>query len=204
VQFIAVLPVFVLVVIGLWAVFSVYSARDAICDATREAARYLQVEGPLFEEDVFVYPDDWEAEAVKIVDSELRKERLRSLVPVLRDEVMIFPEAKPMAPKDMKEVLVENVPQHWFFVRVTKQITNPLAVFLPEGDPDGPRMTLSCQAAAYFEGPPIGPTGISPPQPPNQCNDILPPCDPGGPPPTSTPCPTGQSCPPTPCPICRD
>jgi hypothetical protein len=203
VQFIAILPVFIVIVIGLWAVFSVYSARDAICDATREAGRFLQVEGPLHPEDEFLWPADWEAEARTIVESELKKENWYELTPVDQSEVKVYPQdQRPQAPRDMRDVTADNVPQSWFFVRVTKRITNPLAIFLPSGSGNGPTMQISCQATAFYEGPPIGPTA-GPVRPPRvQCPPVGP-CGPGGLPATSTPCPRGQTCDPTPCPPCQ-
>ncbi|MFQ5459661.1 MAG: TadE/TadG family type IV pilus assembly protein [Anaerolineae bacterium] len=195
-QFIVVLPVFVLVVIGLWAFYSVYSARDALCDATREATRYLQVEGPRFPED-WTYPDDWEVEARKIIETELRSQRWYDLVPVNPDEVLIFPEGERRAPKDMSEVSEEEVSNNWFFVRVTKAITNPVAIFLPDQEEPG-RLTLSCQSTGFYEDNPIKPSAGPPRGPRPQCPPIV--CPPGPPPPTVTPCPIGQTCPPTPCP----
>ena len=52
VQFIAILPVLILVTIGMWSLFQVYSAQQTLCEGTWQAARYLQVEGPYFDEDV--------------------------------------------------------------------------------------------------------------------------------------------------------
>jgi hypothetical protein len=197
-QFIVVLPIFGLIVIGFWAFFSVYSARDALCDASDIARDYLQVEGPRFPED-WVYPDDWHREAVRIIESSLKSQRWYELVPVASGEVLIWPNDPRRSPADMSEVSTDELRNNWFFVRVTKSISNPLAVFLPDQSGEPRRgITLSCQSTGFYEGDPIGPSpgparGPRQPCPPAQ------PCPPGPPPPTSTPCPF-PPCQPTPCP----
>ena len=194
-----VLPVFALIFVGLWAFFSVYSARDALCDATDEARDYLQIEGPRFPLD-WVYPLDWQMQAVLIVESELKSHQWYDLVPVASNEVLIFPPEARRSPKDMSEVSKDEVRNNWFFVRVTKAITNPIAIFMPGADGDLKRtLTLSCQSAGFYEGDPIGPTAGPVRGPGPQCPPP-PQCPPGPPPPTSTPCPPGFTCPPTPCP----
>lgn len=203
VQFIAVLPVFIVVVVGIWAFYSVYSARDALCDATQEAQKYLQVEGPRFPDDM-MYPDDWEVEARKIVESELKSHQWYDLVPVDQGDVDIWPDSERHAPEDMSEVSEEAVGNAWFFVRVTKTITHPLGFLLPAAEGEGPKdtMVLSCQTMGFYEDDPLeptpGPGGQQPRCPPVQ------PCTPGPPAPTNTPCDPGDpTCPtPDPCPPC--
>ena len=199
VQFIAVLPVFILLVIGLWALFSVYSARDALCDATREASRYLQVEGPRFPDD-YAYPDDWAREAADIMNHELRAHTWYELTPVSAADVAILPVEQRRSPQDMSEVSVDELENNWFFVRVTREITNPVAIFLPDSE-GTTTMQLSCSSGGVYEGKPIGPTQGPARGPGEQCPPA-PPCTPGPPPPTDTPCPPGQLCE-EPCPPCE-
>lgn len=200
VQFIVVLPVFALIFVGLWAFFSVYSARDAICDATDEARDYLQVEGPRFPLE-WTYPADWQLQAQHIVESELKSHQWYDLVPVASDEVLIFPPEVRRSPQNMSEVSKEEVRNNWFFVRVTKAITNPMAIFMPDAEGELRRtITLSCQSTGFYEGDPIQPTQGAPPggracpADPDKCTP--------GPPPGATPtgCPIGQICDATPCP----
>jgi hypothetical protein len=202
VQFIAILPVFVLIVIGLWAFFSVYTARDALCDATREAARYLQVEGPLFP-DTYLYPEDWRREGAKVVESELKSHQWHELTPVLDTDIKVFPEITRRAPQEMSEVTVDLLPDYYFFVQVSKSITNPIAFLLPDAE-SANTLRLSCQSVAYFEGKPLSPTqGPAGGGPGPGCPNV-PPCTQGPPgAPTPTDCPIGQICQPTPCPPCQ-
>jgi hypothetical protein len=202
VQFIAVLPVFALIVIGFWAFYSIYSARDALCDATDEAREYLQVEGPRFSEDI-LYPDGWEGVAQQVLESELRSHQWYELVPVEPSDVYIWPDTARRSPEDMSEVSVDELQNNLFFVRVTKSITNPVAIFMPDAEGNLRRtLQISCQSVGFFEGDPIGPT----PGPGGQ----RPRCPPVGPctqgPPggnTPTPC-EGPNCTPTPeCRVCN-
>jgi hypothetical protein len=197
VQFIAVLPVFALIVIGFWAFFSMYSTRDALCDAVDEARDYLQVEGPRFPDDMR-YPESWETEAHKIIETELKSHQWYELLPVEQSDVLIWPDTARRSPEDMSEVSVEELRNNLFFVRVTKAVTNPVAIFMPDEEGNLRRtLTLTCQSPGFFEGDPIGPTpgagGQRPPCPP------APRCTAG---PEPTEC-TGRNCPtPEPCP-CR-
>jgi hypothetical protein len=198
VQFIAVLPVFAIIVIGFWAFYGVYSTRDALCDATDEARDYLQVEGPRFPVDTIIYPAGWEAEAQRIIESELRSHQWYDLLPVAQDEVYIWPEGERRAPQEMEEVSVEELRNNLFFVRVTKTVTNPVAIFMPD-ETGTPRrtLTLTCQSTGFYEGNPIGPTG-GPGR--RDCPRPRENCTPG---PEPTEC-TGPNCEPTPeCPVCE-
>jgi Flp pilus assembly protein TadG len=205
VQFVVVLPVFVVIVVGLYAVFTVMSARDTLCEATYEASRYLQVEGPHFSTDnpdFDEYPADWIRVATDIINQELASRTHTELYPVLSSDVSIDPPNLRNSPKDTIEVrdnpigVVENA---WFTVKVTKAITNPMGAMLGT-DPGLATIKLSCKATGFFEGPPIGPTkpgsgGGGPnrcEQPVNQCRRC----------PGCTPTTVGAGTP-TECPTCR-
>jgi hypothetical protein len=194
VQFTVVLPVFVLVSIGLWALFTVYSAQQTLCEAVWQASRYLQVEGPEFEPEVYPYPDAWETIAAEIIQTELYS---NAMTKIELDGVEITPPQQRRQEKEMDEVTWENVTQDWFFVHATATISNPLAVFV-EGAADGNRLLLQCKGTGFFESPPIGPTpggGSGGSRPPN-CPPKPPICTPG---PEPTFC---AGCTPTPVPTC--
>jgi hypothetical protein len=201
VQFVVVLPVFVLIVVGLWSMYQVFSAQQTLCDAVWESSRYLQVEGPLLDDNIYAYPDGWQKLALGIINTELKSNASINLGPLIDGDVLISPPQKPHSPQDSEDVLPENVQNNWFFVKATTVITNPLAVFVPGTAPGG-GLRLTCKGTAFFEGPPTSPTvqggGGKPPdcRPPNQqCTAVSPP---GGP--TSTQdCPPGERC----CAVCR-
>ena len=164
VQFVAILPVFVFIVYSAWAVFSVLIAHQTLCDAAYEAARYLQVEGPLLPEES-IYPDDWIAIADKIAYDEVATNA--SLARAWREggrEVDIWPPEMRDSPKEPGVVDADYVRNNSLFhVRVTGTISNPLWIFFPgdpvpdEDDEDFviPGLKLTCQSTGFFEGPPI-------------------------------------------------
>lgn len=198
-QFVLVLPILILVVLALYAIFMAYAARSNLCTAVWEAARYLQVEGPLLAQEgqPDPYPSEWQRIAFDIINSELRSSTMSSMQ--LRDvnDVTIWPPTARRSSKEMYEITAENVEQDWFFVRATVTISNPLAV-LVQGLGERGGIKLSCQGTGFFESPPIGPTPGGGPSQPRFVN--CPPvglCTPG---PESTPDPRT----PTPtCPPCK-
>ncbi len=196
-QFTVVLPVFALLAIGLWALFTVYSAQQTLCEGVWQASRYLQVEGPQFEQESMPYPAYWEDVAEEIIQTELYS---NAMTEVKLKDVTITPPQVRRQNKEMSEVTRENVEMDWFFVHATANITNPLAVFV-EGAGEGNSLLLQCKATGFFESPPIGPTpGAAGPSLPGNCPPRPPICT-SGPPPTEcvgcteTPVPT--------CPPCR-
>lgn len=203
VQFVVVLPVFVLIVIGLWAMFQVFSAQQTLCEAVWESSRYLQVEGPRLPDDQFSYPDGWEDLALGIINTELKSNANIPVGPLVVGDVVISPDAKPSSPEDSKAVSADNVPNNWFFVRASTVISNPLAVLVPGTAPGG-GLKLTCKSTAFYEGPPTGPTNQSDNpggedcrEPARFCTQVSPP---GSPTLTPTACPPGeQNC----CPVCR-
>jgi len=200
VQFIAVLPVFALIIIGMWSLFIAYSAQQTLCEAVWAASRYLQVEGPRMPEDQYPYPTGWEDVATTIINSELKSNVVSSMYPIDRADVKVFPPNARMSPQDMSEVSPENVPNNWFFVRATRPITNPLGMFFPGKGEDG-SLKIACQGGGFFEGPPIGPSPGPPKAPRGPCPQPRQ-CTVGPPGPTPTDC-IGPNCPtPDPCPVC--
>ncbi len=197
VQFIVVLPVFVLVVVGLWSMFQVYSAQQTLCEAVWESSRYLQVEGPLLDPDIYPYPHGWERMAVGIINTELRSNAAIEIGPLTEGDVSITPPDARQAPQNTIDVTAENVNNSWFFVQAKTVITNPLAIFVPGTAPGG-GLNLTCKGTGFYEGPPLAPTkeqgGIRPCPPPNErCTR---------PPPGPTVTPTECADPPC-CPVCR-
>lgn len=186
VQFAAVLPVFVLVVIGLWSLFIVYSAQQSLCEAVWEASRYLQVEGPVFEDSV-LYPQDWQDIALHIVNEELASNRVTKLGPLLPDDLEISPQSQRRSPQDMSEVTWDEVTNNWFFISAQAAITNPLGA-LVSGAGENNQLVIRCKGLGFFEGPPIGPTpGPQSANRPVKCPPVPPICTVGPPPLTPEP-----------------
>ena len=203
VQFIVVLPVFVVVVIGSYAMFRVMAARDTLCEATWEAARYLQIEGPHFPKDdpAFDYPTGWEQIATQIMNQELASRTLIGLYPIDTNNVDLWPDLPRSSPEDTLSVSREELDNNLFELQVTKSITNPLGMFFDMPNDEPGMIKLTCRTGGFYEGPPIEPTLIQRgPQnpvgcgqpPPNRC----PSC------PGCTPTTVGRNTP-TVCPVCR-
>jgi len=185
VQFVVVLPVFLIIILGLYSLFTVMSSRDSLCESAWEAARYLQVEGPHFPADdpLYDYPGGWERVATDIINQSLASRTFTSLAPVQLGDVDITPDSIRHSPADTVEVrndpigAVENA---WFTLHVRKTITTPFGAWLGE-EPGLGTLNLSCKSTGYFEGPPLGPTqpgqggGGNCPQPRRPC-DVCPGC----------------------------
>jgi hypothetical protein len=213
VQFMVVLPAMVFLVLSLVSLFGVMAVRDTLCEATHQAGRYLQVEGPHFDADdpSFQYPLGWERIAWQIIDQELASRTLTNLrLEAGKDVVDIWPDDPRRSPKDTIELQDDPqiVNQALFYVKATKVITIPYGGWLKLPSPDAPdtelpagQMRLSCRTGAYYEGPPIEPTRQSRgPKPVDECDEprnMCQPC-PGC---TNTPSPGDGT--PTVCPICR-
>jgi hypothetical protein len=198
VQFVAVLPVFIFIVLGLMALFQLYSAQQTLCEAVDKAQRYLQVEGPQFDPAVSPYPDGWVPVAVEIINSELKS---NAMTPMQVDagNVQFFPPDARQYPVDQGEVEF-SVPNAWFHLRATTEVSGSLGTLAWLFDPDrAGGVSITCQSTGFYEGPPLGPTiKPDPGQPPVNCPPIPPKCPPGGP--TATPvcppdCPTPDPCP---------
>lgn len=223
VQFLAILPAFIVIVYGAYAAYVVMVAHHTLCDASWQATRYLQVEGAHFDPDLQPYPEYWEDVALDIaVDATAGQKSLRT-VPWTDGNILILPQDRlPRAPENPESIDPFLLNNYHFTVRVTQDITNPLGVLFPrpviQPDPDDPNppptdpderrprtLRLTCQYTGFVEGPPFKPTvepgsDIDPNCP--QCPSVrLPACTPG---PGPTPCRGGSPPCPTPavCPIC--
>ncbi|MFQ5875026.1 MAG: TadE/TadG family type IV pilus assembly protein, partial [Dehalococcoidia bacterium] len=78
IQFVLVLPIFLILVFGSFAVWRVISAKQSLASGTYQAARYLSVEGRYlhYYPDVDDDPDDWEDVARIIIANELKNNSL--------------------------------------------------------------------------------------------------------------------------------
>lgn len=196
VQFIVVLPVFIMVVIGMYGVFTVMSSRDMLCQAAWEASRYLQVEGPFFPDNdpAYNYPDGWESIARQIVDQQLASRTYTLLYPV--DKVDITPDIIRTSPKDSLAVSPAEVDNGRFEIQVSKAITNPMGVMLGV-DPGLEKINLTCKVGGFYEGPPVGPTDTGRGQ--AGCPRVSVQCPPNR---GETNTPTPRRGDPTQCPVC--
>jgi hypothetical protein len=204
VQFLFVLPVLLLFVVGTWSLYIVYSAHQTLCESTWEAARYLQVEGPMFG-DEYTYPDGWRTVATDLVNTSLRNNPLVRMQ-VTESDVQILPDTNvggaghPEPPKEGSDVNETTVLDAWFFVRASSVITHPLSWLFRTAGESG-QIQLTCQSTGFYEDAPLGPTGAHHPGA-TACpgDDGLPFCT-AGPPPTSC---SGPGCPTaTPCKPCK-
>lgn len=202
VQFVAVLPAFVLLVYATYVGWQVMSARERLCNAAWEASRYLQVEGPRFPEEM-QWPADWQ----KVSLDFLKEEAVGN--PLLEKQVLDLPNVKvwsannsvqvPKAPENGDASTLEAVDGAEFGVAFTVDIPHPLLRIWNDPNATDPEklarshLKLSCQRIAYAEAPPFGATAAArgrscPPCPDNRCT-------PGPASPTPTPCNTGDNSP---------
>lgn len=200
VQFVVVLPVFVLVAWGMYGLFTVMASRDTLCESAWEAARYLQVEAPHFPTDdlSYDYPEGWKRVAVEIMNEELLSRTHTNLYPIDPVDVDIQPPWKPRSPEDTMQVSRDEVINNRFEIKVSKTITNPLGTMLGV-DPGLSKINLTCRSSGFFEGPPLEPTNSQRNQGKNRCEE---PRDRCGPCPGCTPTVVGENTP-TVCPTCR-
>lgn len=198
VQFVAILPAFVLLVYGTYVGWQVMSARERLCNAAWQASRYLQVEGPRFPDEM-QWPDDWKKVALDF----LKEEAVGS--PLLEAQVLDLPNvnvwsnngsaSEPKAPESGDASTVQAVDDAQFGVSFTVDIPHPLLRLWNNPDATEPeklarsRLKLSCQRLAYAEGPPFGATAAARGRSCPRCNPQ--PCPPG-PPITPTACNPGD------------
>lgn len=198
VQFVAILPAFVLLVYGTYVVWQVMSARDRLCNAAWQAARYLQVEGPRFPEEA-QFPDDW----AKVALDFLKEEAVGSAL--LEGQVLDITNVQvwssnmqptgPQAPASGEDSTVEAVDDAQFGVGFMVAVPHPLLRMWNNPDATDAeklarsRLKLSCQRLGYSEDPPFGATAVA-------RGRSCPKCDPErcppGPPMTATPCTPGD------------
>jgi hypothetical protein len=193
IQFIAVLPVFIFIIVGVWELFIILSGHQRLCEGTAEAARYLQVEAPYFE-DGTVYPDDWIPMATDIINTELRSSAL-GRYQVLPGDVEIGPPGDRIAPADQSEVSEARLRNQWFYVKATGGITNPLAFLY--SDLTSNQIRFACQSTAFYETEPLKSTDDRVIKP--NCPPKMPECTPGPEPtecfPPNCPTPDPKACP---------
>ena len=206
VQFVAVLPAFVVIEYGTYTVWSVMNSRDRLCNAAWQAARYLQVEGPRFPEESR-YPEDWAAVALDFLKEEAAGSELLASQTLDLDNVLIWPPAgngphgEPQPPASSEDSTADAVNDAQFAVRFTVDMPHPFPRFWA-GKPDETEvetearahLTLTCQRFAYVEVPPFKATAAARGRDCPRCNDDPPECPPG---PTPTPCPDPDD------PVCR-
>jgi hypothetical protein len=160
VQFIAILPVMALIIIGMWSMYQMYTVQQNLCEGVWQAARYLQVEGPYFDEGV-AYPSGWIPYAVEIINTELRSNVLFNDLEVKPEDVTIMPQAMRTPPQEQAESRADKVPDVWFFVRAAVDVPNPIAFLLPDQGEEPGTLRIQCQKTAYYEVEPLRSTDIS-------------------------------------------
>lgn len=196
VQFVAVLPLFLLLILGFWALFQLYSAQQTLCESVNRAQRYLQVEGPWLPEDV-VYPDGWVPYATDIINSELKSNAMTPMQ-VGPQDIQFFPPDPRREPQEQSEVEF-TYKDAWFQLRATAEISGSLGALATLFDTEHSGVVrLTCQSTGFYEGPPLRSTDNARPGATRvNCPPIPPKCT-AGPPPTAC---VGPGCPtPDPCP----
>jgi hypothetical protein len=160
IQFVLVLPLFLVLIFGSFAVWKVVSAKQSLISGTYQAARYLSVEGRYLD-----YPGDWEYAAWVIITRELENNSL--LRPLPQPGVSFEPPFRPRCPK--ADAVNDPMPQledALFTIRA--EITLPWPVHIPFLDPE--TITLVEKRTSYIEcepifGPAPTPTPTSTPRP---------------------------------------
>lgn len=155
-QFVLVLPIFLVLLYGSFAVWKVALAKQSLASGTYQAARYLSVEGRYLD-----YTGEWEYAARVIIVHELENNSL--LRPLPQPAISFEPFSKPKCPEE------ECVNDPWqcldralFTVRA--EITLPWPVRIPFLDPE--TITLVEKRTSYIECEPIfGPTSTPEPEP---------------------------------------
>ncbi len=203
-QFVAVLPAFILIVYGTYTVWSVMSARDRLCNAAWQASRYLQVEGLRFPEEA-VFPDDWAKVALDFLKEEAAGSELLSgqALDLTNVSIQSRTGVVPSAPESPEAATVDAVENAQFLVRFTVDLPHPFPRLWEKADATDEekvarsRLKLTCQRTAFAESPPFKATEAGGPQCP-PCNPVQ--CTPG-PAPTACRPPGNPRCPtPDPCP----
>ena len=163
IQFVLVLPLFLILIFGSFAVWKVVSAKQSLVSGTYQAARYLSVEGRFLDyyPDPDDYLDDWEDVARIIVISELEN---NSLLRPLPQPIISFD--RPSRPQCPKEDAINDPMTHLedALFTVQAEITLPWPVRIPFLDPE--TITLVEKRTSYIECKPIfGPAPTLTPTP---------------------------------------
>lgn len=162
VQFVAILPVFVLLIFGATAVSNVMGAHATLCEAAHESARYLQVEAPRFppDDEGYAYPDGWRRVAFGIAQTEIQSHKALRESVFDQSHITIWPSQKPVAPAG-PDYDASRVTSSLFTVRVDAQIPNPLYLWFDGLGADS-KLALTCQATGFFEDAPFRTTADDP------------------------------------------
>jgi hypothetical protein len=153
-QFVLVLPLFLVLLYGSFAVWKVASAKQSLASGTYQAARYLSVEGRYLD-----YPWDWADAARVVIVRELENNSLLRPPPDL--DVTVEPASRPQCPPE------DAIRNPWPYLdralfTITAQITLPWPARIPYLDPE--TITLVEKRTSYIECEPILP-GPTPPEP---------------------------------------
>ena len=169
IQFVLVLPIFLIIIFGSFAVWRVISAKQSLASGTYQAARYLSVEGRFlhYYPDEDDDPDDWEDVARIIIANELKNNSLLSPSP---QPIISFEPEPPDGPKCPRQRCTEAsnamdcLRDALFTIRA--EITLPWLARIPFLDPEN--ITLAEKRTSYIECEPIfapAPTPTSTPAP---------------------------------------
>lgn len=168
IEFVLVLPLFLILILGSFAVWKVVSAKQSLASGTYQAARYLSVEGRYLDyaPDFDDAPDDWQDAARIIITSELENNSLlRSLSqPVITIEPPSRPECPRQRCTEDRYAVDPCLLDALFTVRA--EITLPWPVRIPLLDSE--TITLEEKRTSYIECGPIlrpTPTPTLPPAP---------------------------------------
>jgi hypothetical protein len=152
IQFVLVLPLFIILIFGSFAVWKVVSAKQSLVSGTYQATRYLSVEGRFLDyyPDPDDDPDDWEDVARIIIVSELENNSL--LRPVPQPIISFDRPSRPRCPK--ADAVNDPMPQlEDALFTVQAEITLPWPVRIPFLDPE--TITLVEKHTSYIECEPI-------------------------------------------------
>lgn len=153
VQFVLVLPVFIILVFGSYEIWKLVHLKQTLEAATIQATRFLSIEGRYLER----FPDDWQWHAWNIISDELGNE------PLLQDELEgaeLWVEVdtqsgygRPLCPDadraDDRRTAVREAEDAQFVVRTELRVSWPVRVpYLDAGDDD---LTLSESHWRYTE-----------------------------------------------------
>ena len=165
IEFVLVLPLFLILVFGSFAVWKIVSAKQSLASGTYQAARYLSVEGRYLDyaPDLDDDPDDWQDAARIIITSELENNSL--LRPLPQPVITIEPPSRPECPRQRcmeDRYAVDCLLDALFTVRA--EITLPQPVRIPFLGSE--TITLEEKRTSYIEcGPILGPTPTPTPPP---------------------------------------
>ena len=160
IQFVLVLPLFLILIFGSFAVWKIVSAKQSLVSGTYQAARYLSVEGRYlrYPGEPVPTPGSWRYVAWAIIVRELENNSL--LRPLPQPIISFEPYSQPRCPQgDAMNDPMPYLEDALFTIRA--EITLPWPVRIPFLDPE--TITLVEKRTSYIEcepifGPPPTPT----------------------------------------------